>query len=262
MGIVRLSNNREAIYDGGGTSNALGTATTSAQMVALTADVLFASADLNVLDLQVWCDDDGKAATLVVMQFDGPVPAVANMIRSDEYPISHGDLRTTQNATALGLSSATAYVKPGFPVPILPGASVMIALAAADSANWYLRYKAGRADPAVLAMVSKLRGLVPAGAVAGGLTTAIGATQVRLTATPTPCLRGVLIIPPRDSNDALVNSATVIVGATGLAAGDGPVYQIAPDNQEGVFVPVADVSALYAIALGGATAQQLGWIIQ
>ena len=146
MSVTILGKNQSVVYDGGGTVNALQTKTTSATLVASGANVLSMGGSTV---LEVWLANStvSQSGTLLVGEFSGDPPTVANEIRKREVAISATDQTATTDRAIWGLRTGTEYAaKNPMRIPVKAGSLVMLAVSATDGGTWYARVTARSAE--------------------------------------------------------------------------------------------------------------------
>ena len=133
--------NQSLLYDGGGTSNALQTFTTSATLVAATLDTVRISGPIAALRIDLLASAAGKGCVLAITEFRDDSPAVSEILSVREVAIPATDQTMTVDRASWGLTTATEiYAKAAVVVPVTPGRYVTISCASTDgSVSWYAR---------------------------------------------------------------------------------------------------------------------------
>jgi len=136
--------NQSLLYDGGGTSNALQTLTTSATLVAAALDLVRISGPIAALRIDLLASAAAKGCVLTVTEFRDESPAVNEVLSVREVAIPATDHTMTVDRASWGLTTGTEiYAKPAVVVPVTPGRHVTISCASTDgSVSWYARVTA------------------------------------------------------------------------------------------------------------------------
>ncbi len=139
-----IAKDQSFLYDGGGTSKALQTFTTSATLVAAALESLRISQPIVALRIELLASAASKGCVLAITEFADDTPAVDKIRSVREVTIPATDQTMTVDRAAWGLTTGTEiYVKAGAVVPVTPGRNVTISCASTDgSVSWYARVTA------------------------------------------------------------------------------------------------------------------------
>ena len=138
-----MSDGLSILYNGGGTANALlASKTTSALLVAAAAQKIN-SGLCDTLELWLVNATAAQSCTLVVGEFAGPIPTVANMIRLREVAVGTAEQTVTADRAAWSLTTATEYPAKA-PIRIRVQRSTTIKIALLGTGTWYMRIVASK----------------------------------------------------------------------------------------------------------------------
>lgn len=125
------------IYNGGGTSNALGVTTNSTPP---TSAGIIDMGDADLLDVQIFCSNASQTPTIAVAEYSDKTPSKDVLTRTQEVA-GGSDLTRTVDRAAYGLTTGTeGYAKAPQRLAVTPGSIVQISLVAAITGTAYVRY--------------------------------------------------------------------------------------------------------------------------
>jgi|GEM_PF-6652657 len=146
-----MSDGLSILYDGGGTANALLTSKTTSDLLVGAAAQKINSGLCDTLELWLMNTTAAQSCVLVVGEFTGPIPTVANMIRLREVAVGTAEQTVTADQAVWGLTTATEKTaKVPIRIRVRRGTTVKIALLGTGA--WYMRIIASKStngDPVV-----------------------------------------------------------------------------------------------------------------
>lgn len=129
-----------AVYDGGGTDNALQVFTTTALMIAGADPEVIDIGVHNELDIWLMNTTASQSCTLVVAEFSAATPTAATLTRVTEVAVGTGDQTFTSDQVAWGLTTGTEKAaKAPVQVRVTPGRYAVVFCSAALGGTFYAR---------------------------------------------------------------------------------------------------------------------------
>jgi len=139
MALLRqVSRNQPTLYDGGGTTNALQTDATGANVVASGADVIKVGG-ATCIEIFMMSETASDTGNLLVSEFrDEKTPTVANCSKVTEIDVGT-DLGATVDRAIWGLTTATERKpKPVKYVQVTPGSLIMLNMQSVGTGPYYV----------------------------------------------------------------------------------------------------------------------------